>query len=74
MVERVCSYLENEFAPNGARGVATFASEDPELFEVIWLDYAVQGRVVLADRLTGAVNARTLRSWLDRQLATSQPS
>jgi peptide chain release factor subunit 1 len=50
MVERVRSYLENEFAPSGASGVATFASEDPGLFEVIRLDHVVQGRVVLAER------------------------
>jgi thioredoxin 2 len=28
----------------------------------------------LRDRITGAVNARTLRSWLDAQLATGQPT
>jgi peptide chain release factor subunit 1 len=49
-VERVRSYLESEFAPNGARGVAVFASEDPELFVVIRLRHPVEGRVVLAER------------------------
>ena len=49
-VERVRSYLENDFAPEGARGVAVFASEEPDLLIVIRLHHAVQGRVVLAER------------------------
>src|ERR1700737_4491247 len=46
-VERVRRYLENDFAPRGARGVATFVAEDPELFVVIRLHHSVEGRVVL---------------------------
>jgi peptide subunit release factor 1 (eRF1) len=49
-VERVRSYLESEFAPRGARAVATFVSDEPELFVVIRLHHPVQGRVVLAER------------------------
>jgi len=49
-VERVRSYLENEFAPRGARGVAAFVADDPELFVVIRLHHSVEGRVVLDER------------------------
>jgi peptide chain release factor subunit 1 len=49
-VERVRNYLESDFAPRGARGVATFVAEDPELFVVIRLHHIVEGRVVLDER------------------------
>lgn len=50
MVERVKRYLENEFAPRGARAAAVFASTKPDLFTVLRLDHPVVARVVLSDR------------------------
>jgi hypothetical protein len=49
-VERVRVYLEQEFAPRRALGVAVFAAEQPQLFVVIRLHHAVRPRVVLARR------------------------
>jgi peptide chain release factor subunit 1 len=49
-VERTRSYLEGDFAPEGALGVAAFAAEDPKLFAVLRLHYAVQSRVMLDQR------------------------
>jgi peptide chain release factor subunit 1 len=49
-VERTRSYLEGDFAPEGALGVAAFAAEDPKLFAVLRLHYAVQSRIMLDER------------------------
>jgi peptide subunit release factor 1 (eRF1) len=48
--ERARAYLEQEFAPRRALGVALFAAEQPDLFVVIRLHYTVKARVVLARR------------------------
>jgi peptide chain release factor subunit 1 len=49
-IERLRSYLEGDFAPEGALGAAAFAAEDPELFTVLRLHYPVESRVVLDER------------------------
>jgi peptide chain release factor subunit 1 len=50
LVERTRLYLEQEFAPQGALGVAVFAAEEPSLFDVFRLHHTVEARVVVARR------------------------
>ena len=50
MVERTRLYLEQEFVPQGALGVAVFAAEEPSLFDVFRLHHTVEPRVVVARR------------------------
>jgi thioredoxin 1 len=56
----------------------SYSDESPDLsqrFNVMGIPtLMVFDKGQLRDRITGAVNARTLRSWLDAQLAAGQPS
>lgn len=78
-VERVRDYLRGDFSAKGAHGLALFASESAELFEVLRLPQSVRGAVVVNDtpwldplighsrarRCIALVNRRTLRVFAD---------
>jgi thioredoxin 2 len=77
IVEPVVDQLSREMAGK-LKVIRVNSDESPELsqrFNILGIPTLMLfDKGQLRDRLTGAVNARALRSWLDAQLATSQPS
>ena len=77
IVEPVVEQLSREMAGR-LKVIRVNSDESPDLsqrFNILGIPtLMIFDKGQLRDRLSGAVNARTLRSWLDAQLATSQPT
>jgi thioredoxin 2 len=77
MVEPVVEQLSRDLAGR-LKVIRINSDESPDLsqrFNVMGIPTLMLfDKGQLRDRITGAVNARTLRSWLDAQLAAGQPT